>query len=272
MDTEKNGTNGHAKSTAIEIARPTMAKAYEPQNYNEAMQMAKTLAGSSLLGALKSPEAVFMVMATGAELGIPPTAALRSVHIVQGKPVLSADLIVAVCLRSPLCEYFTCTKSTPAEATYETKRRGSGPVSNTFSLDDAKQAGLAGKDNWKNYGRAMLRHRAAAELARMVYPDLVLGIYAEEEMVNVGPAPVTQAEETARPQEILDGEVVASPEPPSIDKLTVAYLEAKTLDDVNKIAAEVGKLGLDKGSDDYKAMRQAHKEATERVKNAPDGE
>jgi hypothetical protein len=262
---ESNGTNGNGngnghKLTAIEIAKPNMARAYEPQNYGEAMQMAKTLAGSSLLGALKTPEAVFMVMATGAELNIPPTAALRSVHIVQGKPVLSADLIVAVCLRSPLCGYFTCKKSTPAEATYETKRRGSGPVENTFSLEDATRAGLSGKDNWKNYGKAMLRHRAAAELARMVYPDLILGIYAEEEMQEVGaPPPI----EVPRQQAVIEGEVV---EAPNLDRLTVAYSSAKTMDEVSALRADAARLGLDKASDDYKALRQMDKEAVERIR------
>jgi len=261
-----NGTNGHQKTTAIEIAKPTMAKAYEPQNYAEAMAMAKTLAGSSLLGALKTPEAVFLVMATGAELGIPPTAALRSVHIVQGKPVLSADLIVAVCLRSPLCEYFTCKESTAVGATYETKRRGSGPVSNTFTLDDAKAAGLAGKDNWKNYGKAMLRHRAAAELARMVYPDLVLGIYAEEEFAATPQEPEATSQTEAPRQEILDGEVVAPPYDDALNTITAAFAEAKTMDELVSIRADVAKLGLDKRGDDYKALRQLDKEAIERIK------
>jgi hypothetical protein len=258
MDNQTNGNGKH--SVAIEIAKPSMAKAYEPQNYNEAIQMAKTLAGSSLLGALKSPEAVFLVMATGAELGIPPTAALRGIHIVQGKPVLSADMIVALCVRSPLCEYFTCTKSSDKEATYSTKRRGSGPVDNTFTLEDATRAGLAGKDNYKNYGRAMLRHRAAAELARMVYPDLVLGIYAEEEMIEAGP-PAASIER--KPQEVVEGEIIQERDP--LDAVTLMFTNAKGDDDLSAARAEAGKLGLKKDSDEYKALRQLDKEAVERI-------
>jgi hypothetical protein len=261
---EANGNGHHAKTVAIELAKPNMAKAYEPRDYAEALQMAKTLAGSSLLGALKTPEAVFLVMATGAEMGIPPTAALRSIHIVQNKPVLSADLIVALCLKSPLCEYFTCKSSTDKEATYITRRRGSDPVTNQFTIEDAARAGLANKDNYKNYGRAMLRHRAAAELARMVYPDLVLGIYAEEEIAEVGPPP-SEPRQVVAP-EVLEGEVVQSEPPPSIDRLTAAYLDASSMDDVQRLRAEVAKLGLDKTSDDYKALRQIDKETVERLK------
>ncbi len=272
METTTNG-NGHAatnKQTAIEIAKPTMARAYEPQSYSEALAMAKTLAGSSLLGALKTAEAVFLVMATGAELGIPPTAALRAVHIVQGRPVLSADLIVGICLRSSICEYFTPVDSTSTQATYETKRRGSGPVRNTFTLDDAKAAGLASKDNWRNYTRAMLRHRAAAELARMVYPDLVLGIYAEEEFLGVGDnAPAPASPTSTPPQEILDGEVVKGPpHDDSLTRITAAYGNAKTLDEVKTLRSEAAKLGLDKDGDDYKGLRALDREAVERIKSA----
>jgi hypothetical protein len=44
-------------------------------------------------------------------------------------------------------------------AIYETKRVGSTPVKISFTIEQAKQAGLTGKDNWRNYPAAMLRAR-----------------------------------------------------------------------------------------------------------------
>jgi hypothetical protein len=190
---------------------PVTVAAYEPRSFEEAMRIALVYAQSGLLGEVRSQEAAVMIMATGAELGIPATTALRGIYIVKGKPVLSSDLIVALCLkRKDLCERFICVESTDTKATYETKRVGvTDAIRNSFSLEDAKRAKLglewdkgSGKlvsstdSNWAKYPRAMLRHRAAAELARMVYPDIVLGLYtmAEEEelrreSIDVTPTP-----------------------------------------------------------------------------------
>src|SRR6185295_12230242 len=98
---------------------------------------------------LRGKEAdVFVSIMAGQELGLPPMAALRGVHVVKGKPVLSADTMVGIVLGSGLAEYFSCIKEDAMECAYETKRRGSPhPQRCTWSLDDAKRAGLHG-DNW----------------------------------------------------------------------------------------------------------------------------
>lgn len=173
---------------------------YEPRSFEEAMRIALVYAQSGLLGEVRSQEAALVIMATGAELGIPATTALRGIYIVKGKPILSSDLIVALCLkRKDICEHFICTESTSQTATYETKRVGvTNPIRNTFTMEDARRAKLGlewdkshGKliessdSNWAKYPKAMLRHRAAAELARQVYPDIVLGLYTEVEEEDI---------------------------------------------------------------------------------------
>ncbi len=168
---------------------PHSLSAYEPRNLDEALRIAACYASSNLLGEVSTPEAAFMIMATGADYGIPATAALRAIHIIKGKTVLSSDLLVALCLKSDVCEYFACTESTEMSATYETKRHGrQEPVRNTFTMDDARRAKLSVADpnsNWGKYPKAMLRHRAAAELARQVYPDVVLGLYSDAEEEDI---------------------------------------------------------------------------------------
>lgn len=267
--------NGQAKVTALEIARPQvqsqMLDAYVPRNYEDAMRMSTTLHKSGMTGTLKNPESVFLILATGAELGFTPTASLRGFFSFNGKACPYADTIVAICLRSPSCEYFICTESTALSATFETKRAGSpAPQRNTFTWKEAEAAGLAGKDTYKAYPKDMLRHRAAAPLARMVYPDLVLGLHSIEEMRD---AVTMRSDPTPEPQspkrEVLDAEVVAAPVyDDSLARLTKAYLDAKTLEEITAIRAEVAKLNLDKDGDDRKAMRQVDKEAVERIKAA----
>ena len=155
---------------------------YEPKNFQELKDLAAMAAGSRLF-AITSPDAAAVVMLTGASLGLPPIAAMRGIHVVSGKPVLSSDMLVAVVRRSGLCDVWEPVEVTNAACTIRTHRRGDpSPVTHTWTIDDAKRAGLAGKGNWNTYPRAMLRARCSAELARMVYPDVLFGVYVEGEL------------------------------------------------------------------------------------------
>jgi hypothetical protein len=155
---------------------------YAPQSMDQAMTLAKTLSKSGLLPqGLNSTEAVFTVMVAGHELGLSPMQSIRSIHIIKGKPTLSADLMVALVKRSPECEFFRLVSSDANAAVYETQRRGEPqPTPMTFDSSDAKRAGLTG-GNWRSYPAAMLRARCSSALARAVYPDVVGGIYSEDE-------------------------------------------------------------------------------------------
>jgi hypothetical protein len=199
---------GNETITALETIRPAQlqtstAGAYEPRNFDEALRLAYVFASSNLLGEVRSEAQALLIMATGAELGISATAALRSIYIVKGKPMISADLMVGLCLRRrDVCEHFTCIESTEAQATYSTKRVGvANAVTHTFTMSDAQRARLTGADGmYAKYPRTMLRHRAAAELAREVYPDLVLGLYSdaerdELEAIDVTPSPAPRAQQ-----------------------------------------------------------------------------
>ena len=53
----------------------------------------------------------------------------------------------------------------------------------SYTIEEAKQAGLLGKDSWKNYPAAMLRARAVSIVARAVFPDSIMGCsYIHEEL------------------------------------------------------------------------------------------
>ena len=130
----------------------------------------------------KNMDQTFAVMLAGAELGLGPMQSIRSIQIVKGKLANTADFSIALCVRSPVCEYFRLVSGDDKKAIYETRRRAA-PAATTlsYSIEQAQRAGLAGNGTWKAHPEAMLRARCAAALARAVYPDLVAGIYTNDE-------------------------------------------------------------------------------------------
>lgn len=264
---ETKETNGTGRSVALEIARPvvkTAISAYEPSNFMDAMKIAETLAKSKMFG-VASAEAAFVIMSTGADLGLSPTAALRSIFTVNGRPGLSADLMVALCLKSPECEYFRCVESTADKATYAAKRFNNPERKHSWTIDQAKRANLANKDVWKAYPEDMLRHRAAAPLARELFPNLLLGLYCREELEEIAANEAARQEDPApRPQEVVEGEIIKDDRDP-LDAVQRAFFDAKNEDELNAARAAAARLGLKKDSDEYKALRQLDKDAEERI-------
>lgn len=181
----------------------TDALALAPKSFPELHEMAKTLSSSALLpAALKqSPANVALIIQTGLELGMMPMQAIRMIHIIEGKPTLSADGMAGLCLRArDVCEYITLVASSGAKATYKAKRRGSEQVELSFTIEQAKVAGLTGKGNWAKFPEAMLRARALSGICRAVFADLVGGLYdfdeLEREEKDVTPVAVVESRPT----------------------------------------------------------------------------
>lgn len=159
----------------------------EPRDLASAFKLAESMFQSRLFSAYGSPHAVLSTILAGREFGMPAMASLRAMHIVEGKPMLAADTIRALVLRSGAAEYFRCTERTAERATFVTKRRGENEMSLTYTLaegrtafagDDAKFA----KSGWGKNPADMCVARAGAKLARLVYPDVVHGLYCREEI------------------------------------------------------------------------------------------
>lgn len=151
----------------------------------EAWRLAEKIAGTAFVpSALRGkPESVLACMLAGNELGLPLMTSLSKIHVVDGRPGLAAETMRALVL-SAGHELWIEEKSNTA-VTVGGKRAGSPREQRvTWTLDDARAAGLAAKDNWKKYPRAMLTARAMAELCRDLFPDVIGGLYAVEELAD----------------------------------------------------------------------------------------
>lgn len=163
-------------------------KQLEPRSMREVQTLSKHLFDSRLfLNAYGTPQAVMSTILAGRELGLQSMASLRAIHIVEGKPTLSADLIRALVIRSGLARYFRCTERADERATFETQRGDDPPIALTFTIEQARRAWAKTQDAWDKSGWGhnpadMLVARAGAKLARLVYPDVVHGVYTREEI------------------------------------------------------------------------------------------
>lgn len=142
------------------------------------------------------PEAVLACILTGNELGVGPMQSLSKIHVIEGRPSMAAELMRAVIIRDG--HDLWVEESNNTRCVLGTRRAGSSRDQTfTYTIDDAKQAGLSSKDNWRKYPRAMLLARATGELARAVYPDILAGIsFTSEELTDGTDADI---EDTATP-------------------------------------------------------------------------
>jgi 5'-3' exonuclease len=175
-----------------EILAPAPAeweRQLDPRSMDQARKLARDLFDSRMFSAYGTPQGVLSTVMVGRELGLPAMASLRSIHNIEGRHALSASLMVALVLRSGLAEYFEPLSFSEKEATYETKRKGArNPVRLTHTIEmalTANNGAFKPKSNWLTVPTDMLVSRASSRLARMVYPDLLAGLYTPEELADM---------------------------------------------------------------------------------------
>lgn len=153
----------------------------QPLDIDSAYRLAKAFTNGRLYSKFHSPEAIFTIIVKARELGLKVTTALDGFHIIEGKPSASADMIRALAMRHPDCEFFRLVDSSADSATWETKRKSHPEATRyTYTLAEAKQAGLNG-GNWSKRPRDMVTKTAGSKLARLVYPEATMGLYCPEE-------------------------------------------------------------------------------------------
>lgn len=163
---------------------PEFERGLEPATLDAAWRLAGGIMNSRLYTRFTSREAIWAIIVRGREMGLGAMTALDMIHFFEGKPALHAHLIIARAKSHPDCEYFQMVESTSERARYACKRRGNPePTTLTYTIEQARKAGLVReRGNWAVRPDEMLRKTCAVQLARVEFPEALLGAYAIEEL------------------------------------------------------------------------------------------
>jgi hypothetical protein len=171
--------------------------------------MAEVASKSKMFG-FKNPEEAMAIMLLCQAENLHPYIAMRDFHCIQGRPALKTDAMLARFQQAGgKVEWKTYTDD---EVTGVFSHPQGGSLTVTWTMKQAKQIGLAGKDNWRNYPRAMLRARCISEGIRSVYPGCVVGVYSVEETQDFTDAPQKPPEATTSLQDLPMVEEVSADE------------------------------------------------------------
>lgn len=147
--------------------------------YADMERMADCIAKSGLFGVKTQVQALALMLLAQSE-GLHPVTAARDYHVIQGRPTLKADTMLARFQAAGGTVKWDSYTDKAVSATFSHPHGGSVKVE--WTIDQAKAAKLTGKDVWQQYPRAMLRARVISEGIRTVYPGVLAGMYTPEEV------------------------------------------------------------------------------------------
>lgn len=173
-------------------AEEVRAWSLTPESLHEAQEYAKLIASSELVPKdyRGKPGNVLVAVQMGAELGLSPMQSLQGIAVINGRPSVWGDALIGLVLASPVCEYVREEFDEQSMAAIcRAKRRGSPQeVVRVFSMEDAKVAGLAGREGpWRQYPRRMLQMRARGFALRDAFADVLKGLAIAEEVGDIEP-------------------------------------------------------------------------------------
>lgn len=170
-------------------------KALEVRNIGNAYAVADLLVKTGFAPKGSTVETAVVAMIHGNRLGLDPLAAVQGIAVVNGRPTLWGDQLAAAVKGSSVyggerVEYIGAGDDAGVRFTTWRKGHEDEPTVETFSVRDAKRAGLWGKTGpWTQYPRRMLFNRARAFAYRTAFPDALMGMRFREEEEDATPTP-----------------------------------------------------------------------------------
>jgi len=150
-------------------------------------RIATVMASSGAFKDAKGSAQAFAKLVIGEELGVGPAAAMAQIFLFDGKVTFGASLIASQVKGSGRYRYLV-TESSAKRCEIRWSEFLDDAWTEVgvseFTLEEAKTAGLLGKDNWRKYPSDMLFARALTRGARRYCPDVFGGgsVYTPEEV------------------------------------------------------------------------------------------
>ena len=173
-----------------ELAVQTKSFDLSPQTFEQALTFANYLADSQMVPKdfMGKPGNCLVAIQWGMELGLKPLQCMQNIAVINGRPSLWGDAVMALVLASPHCKDVIETYEGTGDnyaAVCVAKRHGRADKTGRFSLVDAKAAGLLGKSGpWTQYRDRMMKMRARAFALRDQFADVLKGMAVAEEVMD----------------------------------------------------------------------------------------
>src|SRR6185295_3357979 len=171
---------------------PIERTSLEPKTIDEAMRFAALLAKSTMVPRdyVGKPENILVAVAWGREIGLGTLQALQNIAVINGRPSIYGDAMLALVRGSGICSYVHESiegDGDAKKAICRTLRKGEPQETVAeFSIADAKKASLWGKSGpWSQYPERMLKMRARSFALRDAYADVLRGVIAAEEARDI---------------------------------------------------------------------------------------
>ena len=164
--------------------RPTTEMASLPptDELRSAWELAKALVTTRFLpSAIDTPAKAVAIWLKGRELGIPFMLSMSSIHIIEGKPTASAELMRSLAFQRVRGFGMKVVQADDKACEIEFRRDGSEPFKYRYTIEDATRAGDANKNTYRKHPGPMLVARCTAQGLRLYCPDATMGVYAPEE-------------------------------------------------------------------------------------------
>lgn len=163
-----------------------------PQNMQEAMRLAEMLSNSNMVpnDYIGKPGDILAAMMMGHELGLTAMRSVQNIAVINGRPTMWGDALLALVQASPvyggLTETFDEDTMTAACVAWR-KGDSENKHTATFSKADAEKAGLwtKAKTPWITYPKRMLQMRARSFALRNTFADALSGLIAREEAEDI---------------------------------------------------------------------------------------
>lgn len=186
----------------------------------EIKEIAQSFSQSGFFG-YKNPHEAFTLMVLAQANGLHPAKAAERYHIIQGRPAMKADAMLAAFQEAGGSVKWL--KRTDTECKLWLSHPKGGEIEVKWDMERAKNAGLAGKDNWKKFPAQMLSARCVSEGVRALFPACLCGMYTPEEVQDFGPAPQPPKAEPELHEKkftkapVVDAEIVEQTQQPADD-------------------------------------------------------